>query len=248
MGRLDEIQAYPYYFQFTLTGYGTDVERHVPHKKKVMIPIFQKLAKRIGRERVIWRYDPIIFTGKYTPEYHIHAFGEIANSLKGYTEKCVISFVDIYAKILRGMESLGMQELDRDSLLKFAETISKIAVENGMEIASCAEKIDLRQCGIKHNNCIDQDLIERMIGCKIRVSKDKGQRAECGCVESVEIGTYHTCKNGCVYCYANQGRDDAKNIYRPDSPLLCGEVMEGDRVTVRRVKSMREEQLSFFDY
>lgn len=247
MGRLAEIQAYPYYFQFTLTGYGTDVECNVPHKKKVMIPIFRKLSEKIGRERVIWRYDPIIFTDKYTPEYHVHAFREISHLLKGYTEKCVISFVDIYAKIMRSMESLGMQKVDRECMIKFAETLSGIAMQNGMEIASCAEEIDLRQWGIKHNSCIDQGLIERIIGCKIHASKDKGQRAECGCIESVEIGTYHTCKNGCVYCYANQGRDDAKIMYHPDSPLLCGEVMEGDRVTVRRVRSMREEQLSLFD-
>ncbi len=247
MGRLDEIKAYPYYFQFTLTGYGTDVERNVPDKKKVMIPIFQKLSEKVGRERAIWRYDPIIFTPNYTPEYHVHAFWEIASSLKGYTEKCVISFVDIYAKIMGGMEALGMYEIDRDGLAKFAETLSGIAVENGMEIGSCAEEMDLRQWGIKHNSCIDQGLIERIIGCKIQESKDKGQRAACGCIESVEIGTYHTCKNGCVYCYANQGRDDGKARYRPDSPLLCGEVLEGDRVTVRKVKSLRVEQLSLFD-
>ena len=247
MARLDEIKAYPYYFQFTLTGYGTDVERGVPHKRKVMIPVFRKLSERIGRERVVWRYDPILFTPKYTPEYHVHAFREIAGSLKGYTEKCVISFVDLYAKIMRSMESLGTYEIDRDSLVKFAENLSGIAAENDMEIASCAEEMDLRQWGIGHNSCIDRGLIERLIGCKIRGSKDQGQRAGCGCMESVEIGTYHTCKNGCVYCYANQGRDDGRDRYRPDSPLLCGEIMEGDKVTVRKVKSLREQQLSLFD-
>ena len=74
MGRLDELSAYPYYFQFTLTGYGRDMERNVPHKRDKMIPIFQNLSSRIGAERVIWRYDPIIFTKTYTPEYHLKAF------------------------------------------------------------------------------------------------------------------------------------------------------------------------------
>ncbi len=244
MDRLDEINAYPYYFQFTLTGYGADVERNVPHKKKVMIPIFQKLSERIGSQRVIWRYDPIIFTGKYTPEYHLRAFQEIAGSLKGYTEKCVISFVDRYAKIQRELDMLGMEELDQSNLLTFAKALSRIAGENGMEIATCAEKMDLQLCGIKHNCCIDEDLIERIIGCKIHGRKDKGQREACGCLESVEIGTYHTCRNGCVYCYANQGWDGAKDGYHPDSPLLCGEVMEGDRVTAKKMKSIREGQLS----
>ena len=63
-----------------------------------MIPIFQKLSHKIGKEKVIWRYDPIIFTDKYNIEYHLKAFEQIAKELHGYTSKCVISFVDIYAK------------------------------------------------------------------------------------------------------------------------------------------------------
>ena len=80
--RLDELEAYQYYFQFTLTGFGNDIECNVPHKKEHMIPVFQKLAKRIGKQKMIWRYDPIIFTDKYTPEYHLKAFRQIAEELK----------------------------------------------------------------------------------------------------------------------------------------------------------------------
>ena len=80
--RLDELDAYQYYFQFTLTGFGNDIECNVPHKKEHMIPVFQKLAKRIGKQKMIWRYDPIIFTDKYTPEYHLKAFRQIAEELK----------------------------------------------------------------------------------------------------------------------------------------------------------------------
>lgn len=76
--RLDELALYNYYFQFTLTGYGTDIECNVPNKKEKIIPIFQKLSEKIGRQKVIWRYDPIIFNEKYTPEYHLKAFEQIA--------------------------------------------------------------------------------------------------------------------------------------------------------------------------
>ena len=78
ISRLDGLDSYKYYFQFTLTGFGNDVEFNVPHKKKYMIPIFQKLSRKIGSERVIWRYDPIFFTDKYTPEYHLKSFEYIA--------------------------------------------------------------------------------------------------------------------------------------------------------------------------
>ena len=95
---LDELKDYPYYIQFTLTGYGKDVEAHLPDKKRELIPAFQELSRKIGPERVIWRYDPIAFSEKYTAEYHLRAFTQISEALKGSTHKCVISFVDTYHK------------------------------------------------------------------------------------------------------------------------------------------------------
>ncbi len=249
--RLEELAPYDYYFQFTLTGYGKDMECNVPHKKEKMIPIFQELSKKIGMKKVIWRYDPIIFTKKYSPEYHLKAFEQIATALKGYTEKCVISFVDIYAKNKKNMELLDLYEIDKNELLEFAKKIAGIAKDNGMKIGSCAESIDLDECGIEHNCCIDKTLIEDIIGCRLKVEKDKNQREECGCVEGVEIGTYNTCKNGCKYCYANYSQESVvKNCsrYDPKSPILCGILDENDKITVRKVKSLKEQQLSIFDF
>lgn len=245
MNRLDELTSYNYYFQFTLTGYGKDVELNVPHKKEKMIPIFQELSGKVGSKRVIWRYDPIIFTGKYTPEYHLRAFEQIATALKGYTEKCVISFVDMYAKNKKNMKLLETYEPEKNDLLEFATRIAEIAGANGMKVGSCAEAIDLGACGIEHNCCIDKDLIEEIIGCRLKGDKDKNQRRECGCMESVEIGTYNTCKNGCKYCYANDSEEIViKNCskYDPESPILCGVIDENDRITERKVKSLKEQQ------
>lgn len=250
LNRLEELSSYNYYFQFSLTGYGKDIESNVPHKKEKMIPIFQELSKKIGMKKVIWRYDPIIFTKKYSPEYHIKAFEQIAIALKGYTEKCVISFVDTYAKNAKEMDALGYYEADRNTLSDFAKTIAKIARDNGMSLGSCAESIDLEDVGIEHNCCIDKSLIEEIIGCRLKVEKDKNQRSECGCVESIDIGTYNTCKNGCKYCYANYSDESViKNcrLYDPKSPLLCSIMDENDRITERMVKSLKEQQLSIFD-
>jgi len=250
LNRLDELADYAYYFQFTLTGYGKDVERNVPHKKENMIPIFQELSRKIGAQKVIWRYDPIIFTNKYTPEYHLNAFEQIATALNGYTEKCVISFVDLYAKNKKAMQALDFYEMEHDELLKFAKKLAEIAKDNGISVESCAEGINLDACGIEHNSCIDKTLIENILDCRLNVGKDSNQRKECGCVESIDIGTYDTCKNGCVYCYANSSE---KNIvrnygkYDEESTILCGQLDEKDKVTERKVKSLRETQLSIFD-
>ncbi|MGN0485251.1 MAG: DUF1848 domain-containing protein [Lachnospiraceae bacterium] len=251
IARLEELKQYHYYFQFTLTGYGKDIEPNVPHKKEKMIPIFQTLSEKIGSEKVIWRYDPIIFTETYTPEYHIKAFRQIAEALRGYTKKSVISFVDIYAKNKKNMETVHSQEMTKEQLNAFAKELADIAKANDMAIGSCAEAIDLDFCGIEHNSCIDKQLIEQLIGCKIKAGKDKNQRTECGCVDSIEIGTYNTCLHGCKYCYANYSpqsvKENAKK-YDPRSPLLCGNVQEGDKIHDRPVKSLREEQIDLFDF
>ena len=249
MERLDELSVYKYYFQFTLTGYGKDIETNVPHKKVKMIPIFQRLSDKVGSKNVIWRYDPIIFNRVYTPEYHLKAFEQIASALQGYTYKCVISFVDIYSKNMKTMEKLGTYDISEAMLMEFAKRISEIARANGMTVGSCAESIDLEQCGIEHNCCIDKALIEDIVGYRIKAGKDKNQRLECGCVESVEIGTYNTCKNGCQYCYANYSQDSVImncNQYDPNSPLLCGVITEEDKINERKVKLLKEEQMNLF--
>lgn len=248
--RLDELDNYKYYFQFTLTSYGNDIERNVPHKKKSMIPIFQKLSHKIGKEKVIWRYDPIIFTDKYNVEYHLKAFEQIAKELHGYTSKCVISLVDIYVKNKRNMKALNPFFLTGDELVSFGKEIAFIAGNHNIKVASCAETVDLSSCGIEHNCCIDKELIEKIIDCKIQADKDKNQRKECRCIESVEIGTYNTCRNGCRYCYANDSWESVSQnceLYDVNSPLLCGKISENDKITERKVKSLKEKQLTIWD-
>lgn len=248
--RLDELRNYRYYFQFTLTGYGREVEPGLPDKRTALIPVFRQLSDRIGRHRVIWRYDPILFSGSYTPEYHLKAFREIAESLQGYTDRVVISFLDRYAKIQKNMEKLKVIDRPEKELFALAEQLARIAEKNGMVIESCAERTDLREAGIRHGSCIDRELIEQLIGCRLDAAKDKNQRAECGCIESVEVGAYDTCLNGCRYCYANAGEAPVKKcraLYDVHAPLLCGTVGENDRVTERKMRSLREMQMSIFD-
>ena len=248
LDKLHELKDYCYYFQYTLTGYGKDIESNLPNKKKVLIPSFIKLSELVGPERVIWRYDPIILTEKYNADYHLKAFGEIAKALDGYTKKAVISFVDIYQKNKSNMEKMESKTVNNSALLELAGKLRDIAVEHGMIIATCAEEMDLSSVGIGHNACIDKELIERLTGAKIKVKKDKVQRPECLCAESVEVGTYNTCRNGCKYCYANYNYASVvenSNKYDPASPMLCDFLKEDDKVTDRPMKSLLDRQLSF---
>lgn len=250
LDKLDLLKDYSYYFQFTLTSYGKDVEENVPLKSNEVIDTFKRLSDIIGRERVIWRYDPIFLSEKYNIEYHVQYFEKLALQLKDYTEKCTISFFDDYPRIRSNVASLNIQPMSYAQKIQIAEFIAKIAHENGLQIDTCAEDIDLSKFDITHARCIDDKLIERIIGCPIIAEKDKNQRLECGCVASIDIGAYDTCQNGCKYCYANHSQKAVKNNvskFEVLSPLLCSCLEEDhDKIFVRPVKSLKDNQLNLF--
>ena len=139
LDRLSVLKDYSYYFQFTLTPYGKDVEPGLPDKTRVMIPVFQELASRAGKERVIWRYDPIFFSRAHTPEWHLQRFHEMAARLSGYTEECVISFLDYYRNTEKQMQGLGLTELPSEEKAVFLRKLAQAAAGYGLRLKACAE-------------------------------------------------------------------------------------------------------------
>ena len=249
LDKLERLKDYAYYFQFTVNSYGKDVEANIPSKNDIIVPAFQKLSNKIGSEKVIWRYDPIMLTSKYSIDYHVKYFNELAKRLSGYTNKCVISFVDLYRNTQIHLKDLDVLPLGEKEMFELAERLVEIARKNNLIVESCAEKINLEQFGIQHGHCIDCDLFEKILKCKMNLSKDKNQRQECGCMESIDIGAYNTCKNGCKYCYANFSHNTViKNtgLHNPNSPLLFGEILPEDRIIDRKMVSLKNNQLNFF--
>ena len=224
LNKLDEITAmgYTYYFQYTLNAYDSDIEPNLP-KLENKLDTFKKLANKIGKTKVIWRYDPIIFTDKYTPDWHIQAFAKLCQELAGYTNKCVISFVDKYGKIESKLNQLHQFDLSEDKLRAFAGKLKQIANKYNMNIATCAEAIDLSDIGITKNACIDARLIRQITGKSIYATKDAA-RPECLCSKAFDVGKYDTCSHACVYCYANNTKTKVKDNlakYKKDSCILC---------------------------
>jgi len=248
LNKLDRLQDYTYYFQFTLNSYGQDVETHVPNKQNTIIPAFKKLSDTIGPERVIWRYDPVFLNETYTPKYHLRYFEQLAKILHPYTKKCTFSFIDMYRNTEKNVKGLDIQKFPIEQQKYLAKHFADIAHSYGLSIDTCAEGIDLEQYGIQHARCIDDRLLSQLIGCPLTVGKDKNQRLECGCIESIDIGTYNTCRNGCLYCYANYSTKSVQTNsqkHNPNSPLLFGEVGADDKIIERKVSSCKSTQLEF---
>jgi hypothetical protein len=201
---LDELEkaGHRYYFQYTLNAYGNDIERQVDAKSAT--EAFIALAKLIGKKKVIWRYDPVIVNSIYTVEYQVKKFRALCEKLSGFTEKCVISFVDGYRFLAGAFREHDITELSGGQMREIAGGISVVAAEYGIPLASCSEGIDLSAYHIRGNKCVDNDLINELFGLTLNYKKDSGQRGECGCCVSRDIGAYNTCLHGCVYCYAKR--------------------------------------------
>lgn len=169
-----------YYFQVTLNDYANEgLEPNVPGLEQ-RIETFQELSDRIGHEKVIWRFDPLIITPSITPRILLGRIWKIGNRLKGYTDKFVFSFVDVkaYRKVRNNLvketncfteENVETAEMDAAQRQEIAEGLAKLRdawAAGGWKVtlSACAEDMDLEAYGIGHNRCIDGELMERVFG------------------------------------------------------------------------------------
>lgn len=242
---LNELKDYACCFHVTVTAYGREAEGGIPSKAGCVIPAVRELARRIGSDQVIWRYDPIFLSEKYTETYHIQQFAALAEELSPYTKKCVISFLDYYPHIGRGLAALGVQPVSAAGKKRLAAMLSDIGRSCGLQLEACAEDLDLSAAGIMPGHCVDAALFERLLGEPLKLEKDKTQRLACGCAESIDIGTYGTCRGGCLYCYAGSaGQTVCPAGHWPESPLLTDYVRPGDVVAEREMRSCRSLQMT----
>lgn len=246
LDRLPALDAvgYRYYFQFTLTPYDRTLERGLRNKTEIE-STFITLSKQLGRERVVWRYDPIILNDTLDVSWHREQFSRMCGVLAPYTDTVTISFVDLYAKC----RSPLLREITPAEMAELAGFIGETARTHGLRATACCEKTDLTPYGIEKASCIDKARLEKLCGCPLALIPDKNQREGCGCVQSVDIGTYNTCVNGCVYCYANRSPSAAARQHArhdPGEPLLLGGVLPGETVTERRFSSAKIRQTSLF--
>jgi hypothetical protein len=234
---LDELDSmgFHYYFQFTLNAYDHLLEPEVPPISE-RIKTFKYLSGRLGKQRIIWRYDPILISNLTPPNFHLEKFSIIAQLLKGYNNRVMISFADYYLKTIRRLNSLEedgyifeKDASNSDYAWNLMKDISSIAQANDMDIYTCAEERDFSKAGVPPGRCIDGELINKLWSLHIDNKKDPTQRESCLCVISKDIGINDTCIHGCQYCYSTRNLTLAKrrhSIHDPNSPVLWGKHRE----------------------
>lgn len=245
---MDVLEPYGQYWFVTITPYGKDIEPRVPDKQKV-IEDFKRLSEIVGVDSVGWRYDPIFVDDRHSVDWHIAAFERMAASLSGYTETCVISFIDIYKKVERNFpEARAVAMEDR---LKVGRAFIDIAKRYGFTIRPCAEGNELEPYGADCSGCMTVGTNEKALHARLSVPKQgRNQRNdECACLLGADIGAYDTCGHLCRYCYANANVALVeKNMKRhdPTSPFLVGGSLPGDVIHEARQKSWLDMQMRFF--
>ena len=230
-----------YFFHCTLNDYEREgLEPGVPplHER---IETLKRLAEAIGRERVIWRFDPLLATAKLDPAQLIERIERIGRRVADFVDRLTISFLTPYIKVERNMRraGIGIRQLGDDDRLALAQSIAGLGRAWKIPVVTCAEACDLDAAGIRRGKCIDDEYIARVFGSDEKLMqfigcgavplerknlKDSGQRPLCRCIASKDIGCYNTCRHGCVYCYANSSPrlvlENSRKMHRNADSIL----------------------------
>ena len=241
--RLHEItERFNTYYYYTITAYGKDIEPGVPSIEESMETLI-KLSKLVGKQRIAWRYDPVLLTKDYTVKCHLETFERIAKVLAPYIDRCIFGFVEMYKKLKTNMpELIALTEQDINEL---AQGFGAIAKKYGIFIQTCGTNRKFTDYGIHTSGCITLNILGKANNIDFKTLKHRGTRQGCHCIESRDIGAYDTCMNGCKYCYANKSAQKALDNYQyhdKTSPLLLGVSRPSDIVIQGVQKSLKKEK------
>lgn len=245
--RLHEItDRFNCHFHYTITAYGKDVEPRVPTIDE-SIETLKELSRKVGRERIVWRYDPVLLTCRYTVERHIDTFARMAERLAPYVDRVLFSFVVWYKKLAANMpDLLPISESDK---IRLARAFGEIARKNHLTIQTCGTIADYTPYGILKSGCMTREIFEHALNLRFRNIPQKGNRPGCRCMESRGLGDYNTCINGCRYCYANSDPRLAMANYAlhdPESPLMTGHIKPTDLIRPLRQESFLDKEPHLF--
>ncbi|MBO4727207.1 MAG: DUF1848 domain-containing protein [Spirochaetaceae bacterium] len=235
----DVLHPFRQFWFVTITPYESEIEPNVPDKQLV-IESFKELSCKLGINSVCWRYDPIFVNEKYTVDFHISAFRKMSEQLSGFTETCVISFIDLYKKVQKNFSSaIEVSTTEQEIICK---EFVKIGKRYNISVKTCGESRSLAEFGADVSGCMTKEVFEKAAGCRLDIPKMRQNRKECACILTADIGEYNTCSHFCKYCYANYDRQSVirnNKFHDKNSAFLIGTSEPQDIITQAKQISWR---------
>lgn len=213
---LDELESrgFRYLVHFTLTALPRNYETHVP-SVRAAVKQMRALAERIGSQRVLWRYDPILISRDSDADFHRSNFRLLSRDLEGATRQCSVSFVQIYGKVRRSFtkRNLPLPDPDESQRRQLAAELAEIGARHRITVKACCND-ELLCDGVGKARCVDREQVLGIWPDLRFEAASAPTREECGCSRSFDIGAYDTCLHGCIYCYATRDREIAQSRHQ----------------------------------
>ena len=244
---LDEIKDYGQFWYISITGFDRDLEPNVPPINQV-VEDFKYLSNKIGKNAIGWRYTPIIINDKYTKEYHINKFEEIASKLEGYTNLVAYGFVDIYPKLSKNHPEI--KDTDDKTKIEITNAFIDIAKKHHMNLRLCSKEKWLKEYGVDIDGCMRVEDYASSISSHLNIKqKMEARKGYCACYLSNDIGSYNSCPHLCTYCYANGNKELILKNYKnhdDNSPLLIGNITNNDKIKEAKQESYKDKRVTLF--
>ncbi len=212
---------YPFVIQHTINNYPRCLEFSVVDASRSVEHVRQ-ISAAFGPKVCVWRYDTIVFSSVTPATFHLDNFAALAARLAGSVDEVVVSFAHFYKKTLRNMRWAGKEfgfdwwDAELMDKRKLLTQLVEIAASVGIRLTVCSQP-DYLVPGASEARCVDAQRLS-VVACRTVSAKLKGNRKECACYHSIDIGEYDTCPHGCVYCYAVQRRELAQERFRKHNP------------------------------
>ncbi len=216
-------RGFPFIVQHTINGYPHALESRIAHDSRT-IGYVRRVSEMYGSDVVVWRYDPIMLSSLTPLDWHRRRFASLARRLEGATNEVTVSFAQVYQKTRRNVNAAARaygvtwdehERVAPTDLRALLIDLAQTAAAHGMRMTMCSQRTLLIPGLIAEARCVDAQRLASVAGAPLPGKpRLKGNRPECGCYESRDIGAYDTCPHGCVYCYAVQDRDRALRRYR----------------------------------
>lgn len=213
--------GFPFALQYTINGYPRELEAAVIDYNR-SVATFRQIADEFGPAAIVWRYDPILLSTLTRPDDHRRIFSGLAKSLEGATDEVVVSFAQFYKKTSRNLtiaaeeQRFDYEDPSDEEKRELLTELVEIARTHGMRLTVCSQRA-LVVPGAGEARCIDARRLEAC-GASAIAAPVAGNRPDCECHQSKDIGEYNTCPHGCVYCYAVQNRSLAQDRFRKHDP------------------------------